>query len=218
MRNAGKTTRLGSLAVLGAALVLAAVVATAQETKPEAKPVAPKPPPELDALSYFLGPWTFEGEIKPGPMGAGGPMKGREICRWMPAHFFLACMMETQGPAGLSQLQGIMGWDAEKKGYRWWSFDNIGRAETASGTLKDGMWTWSGESKMGDKVYKTRYTVSDTKPDGYAFSLESSPDGKKWSPVMTGKSTKVMMRPTPTAPGGLKPPSGAPAPAPTKTN
>ena len=170
--------------------------------------------------------------MKPGPTGAGGPTKGREICRWMPGHFFAGCMMETQSPAGLTQLQGIMGWDPEKKVYRWWTFDNLGRAETASGTLKDGTWTWSGESKMGDKVYKTRYTVSDVKPDGYAFSLESSPDGRKWTPVMTGKSTKAMMRPTPTgmpggarpplavtpAPGGLKPPSGAPAPAPTKPN
>src|SRR5207248_112335 len=148
VRNDGRKTRPGSLAVLAAASLLAGGVMFAQETKPqakseakpeakiEAKPEAPKPPPEADALNYFLGAWTLEGEMKPGPTGVGGPMKGRELCRWMPGHFFLGCMMETQSPAGVSQLQGILGWDSEKKVYRWWSFDNIGRAETASGTLK----------------------------------------------------------------------------------
>lgn len=219
MSGTGGTPARHVLSAL-AALFVAAAVATAQEKTPNAKPEGPKPPPELDALSYFLGPWTSEGEMKPGPMGEGGPTKGREICRWMPGRFFAGCMMESQSPAGLSQIQGIMGWDAEKKVYKWWSFDNIGRAETATGTLKDGTWTWSGESKMGDRVYKTRYTVSDTRPESYAFTLESSPDGKKWSMVMTGKATKMMPRPTPTAmPGGPKaPPSATPAAAPTKTN
>ena len=211
---------LRALGVLAAACVLAAAAATAQDKKPDAKTAeGPKPPPELDALSYFVAPFTSEGEIKPGPMGEGGPTKGREICRWAPGHFFVGCMMETQSPLGPSQVQAMMGWDAEKKVYRWWSFDNVGRAETATGTLKDGTWTWSGESKMGDKVYKTRYTISDTRPEGYAYTLESSPDGKKWTTVMTGKATRVMPRPTPTGmPGGPRPPAATtPAPAPTKT-
>jgi hypothetical protein len=219
--NERHSRSLRFLSALAAAALLAASVATAQEkTPPAAKPEGPKPAPELDALDYFLAPWTFEGEIKPGLMGEGGPTKGREICRWMPGRFFAACMMETQSSAGLSQMQGIMGWDAEKKAYRWWTFDNIGRAETATGTVKDGTWTWSGESKLGDKVYKTRYTISDTRPESYAFTLESSPDGKKWTTVMTGKATKIMPRPTPNGgTGGMKPaPIMTPPPAPTKTN
>ena len=213
-----RTGMVRSIAALAAAALLAAAAVTAQEKTPGPRPEAPKPPPELDALSYFAAPFTSEGEIKPGPMGAGGPTKGREICRWMPGRFFLGCMMQTQSPLGVSQVEAIMGWDAEKKVYRWWSFDNLGRAETASGTVKDGAWTWSGESKMGDKVYRTRYTISDARPEGYAYTLESSPDGKKWTTVMTGKATRVMPRPTPTGmPGGPKPPPAVmPAPAPTK--
>jgi hypothetical protein len=209
---------LRSLCSLTAATLLAASLATAQEKTPTAKPEGPKPPPEVDALNYFVAPFTSEGEIKPGPMGAGGPTKGREICRWAPGHFFVGCMMETQSPLGASQVQAMMGWDAEKKVYRWWSFDNVGRAETATGTLKDGTWTWTGESKMGDKLYQTRYVISDTRPEGYAFTLESSPDGKKWTTVMTGKATKVMPQPRPTGmPGGPKPPAATtPVPAPTK--
>ena len=132
------------------------------------KAEAPKPSPEVEKLGYFLGPWTSEGDLKEGPLGPGGPTQGREVCRWMPGRFFVGCMIETKTPAGLMQIQGIMGWDAEKKVYRWWSFDNLGHSETATGTLKDDVWTWTGESKLGDKVKKTRFVVSDAKPEGYA--------------------------------------------------
>lgn len=214
---------MSRLAAVAAAVLLAAAVGRAQEKKAEptrepTKTEAPKPPVEAEALGYFLGPWTSEGELKPGPMGPGGPTKGRDICRWMPGRFFIGCMMESQTPMGLAQVQGVMGWDAEKKVYRWWSFDNLGRAETATGTFKDGTWSWSGESKMGEKVYKTRYTISDTKPEGYAYAFESSPDGKTWTPVMTGKVTKMMPKPMPTGAPGARPPAGAPAPVPTKAN
>jgi hypothetical protein len=207
----GTRVSLRPISALAAALLVVASVVTAQEKTPTAKPEGPKPPPELDALSYFVAPFTSEGEIKPGPLGEGGPTKGREICRWAPGHFFVGCMMESQSPLGVSQVQAMMGWDAEKKVYRWWSFDNTGRAEEATGTFKGGTWTWSGESKMGDKLYKTRYIISDTRAEGYTYSLESSPDGKKWTTVMTGKATRAMPRPTPTGmPGGMKPPATFP--------
>jgi len=224
--------RRRAFAALAAAALLAASIGLAQDRKagtpapfgaptPGPTPMpGPKPPAEVEALAYFLGPWTSEGELKPGPMGPGGPTKGRELCRWMPGHFFLGCMMETQSPVGLMQVQGVLGWDPGKKTYLWWSFDNLGRAETATGTLKNGTWTWTGDSKMGEKIYKTRYTISDTRPDGYDFALESSADGKSWAPVMSGKSTKAIARPGATPmPGGVKPPAGTPvpAPAPTKT-
>jgi hypothetical protein len=32
---------------------------------------APKPGPEHARLGYFVGKWTAEGDVKPGPMGPG---------------------------------------------------------------------------------------------------------------------------------------------------
>ncbi len=194
--------RRGILAALAVIGIAASVLASGPEAKKP--PEAPRPSPEVEKLAYFLGPWTSEGEIKPGSMGPGGPTQGRDICRWMPGKFFVGCMMESKGPMGLMQVQGIMGFDAEKKVYRWWSFDNLGQAETATGTLKDGTWTWSGESKVGDKTVKTRYTISDTKPEGYAFNWESSPDGKTWTSLMTGKVAKMVSK-APPGPGDQPP-------------
>ena len=205
--------------VILAAVAALGVVASALAAQPEEKkPEGPKPPPEVQNLAYFLGAWSSEGEIKPGPMGAGGPTTGRDVCRWMPGNFFVGCMMQTKGPMGLMQVQGVLGYDAEKKVYRWWSFDNLGQAETATGTLKDGTWTWSGESKLGDKMVKTRYTMSDTKPEGYSFRWESSPDGKTWTALMTGKVAKTAISPRPAAAPAPGPGGQPPAPPPEKNN
>ena len=188
---------------IGAALAALGIAASlwAADPEPEAKkPEAPKPPPEAEKLNYFAAPWTSEGTVKPGPNGPGGVTQGRAMCRWMPGKFFLDCMMESKDPAGtLTQMQSTLGWDAEKKVYRSWSFDNVGRYETATGTLKDDTWTWTGEAQRGDKTIQTRYVVSDAKPEAYAFSYETSSDGKTWTPVWSGKYSKMATR-SPMAP------------------
>jgi len=205
--------RKAILAAVAAIGITASVLAAQPEEK---KPEGPKPPPEVEKLSYFIGPWTTEGEIKPGPMGAGGAVQGREMCRWMPGKFFVGCMVESKSPTGTMQIEAMMGYDADKKVYKWWSFDNLGQAESATGTLKDGTWTWLGNSKVGDKVIQTRYTISDTTPDGYVTRWESSPDGKAWTPLMTGKVSK--MAPPPRSVARPAPPAMQQAPPPEKKN
>ena len=195
-------TRWMAAALAACALAVSAAAAepqTKDEKKPDgAKPPAeaPKPPPEVEKLSYFVGPWKSEGQIKAGPMGAGGATEGRDVCRWMPGNFFIGCLMASKGPAGSMQVQAVMGYDREAKVYRWWSFDNLGRAETATGTLKDGTWTWLGETKLADKTVKSRYTIADMTSEGYTFDWATSPDGKTWTSQADGKVSKMAMRPT----------------------
>ena len=109
----------------------------------------------------------------------------------------MGCMMQSESPMGRMQTEGIMGYDTEKKIYTWTSFDSTGRQETATGKVENGTWTWSGDTKMGDKVVKTRYVMTDTTPEGYTFRWETSPDGKAWKSLMEGKVTKMAARPTP---------------------
>ena len=51
-------------------LALAAVSSAAAPAAAQAAP-AQKPGPEHQRLGYFVGRWKAEGEVKPGPMGAG---------------------------------------------------------------------------------------------------------------------------------------------------
>jgi hypothetical protein len=181
-----------------AAMAIGAAGARAQEQEKKPPMPMPKPGPEVEKLSYFIGAWTSTGHIKPGPSSEGGDTTGRDSCGWLPGQFFLGCMMQSESPMGRIQTEGIMGWDADKKAYTWTSFDSTGRHETATGKLENGTWTWSGETKMGDKLVKTRYVVTDTTPRGYLFRWETSRDGKDWNEMMQGKVTKMAGRPTPT--------------------
>jgi hypothetical protein len=45
--------------------------------------------------------------------------------------------------------------------------------------------------KLGDKMVKARYVISDTTPDGYAVRFETSADGKEWKPLMESQVTKA---------------------------
>ena len=191
---------------MAAAIAALGIACAARAAEPEEKkPEAPRPSPEVEKLNYFAAPWTSEGTMRPGPNGPGGSTQGREMCRWMPGKFFLGCMMESKDPSGtMTQVQGMLGWDAEKKVYRMWTFDNSGRYEVATGTLKDDTWTWLGESHLGDKTVQTRVVFSDTKPEAYALSYETSPDGKSWTLVWSGKYTKLSPRPGLTP--GIRPP------------
>jgi len=197
---------------IAAALAAIGLAARLRAAEPEEKkPDAPKPPPETEQLSYFMGLWAAEGEMKAGPQGSGGALQAREMCRFMPGRFFLACMAEARTAGGVTQIQSILGYDADKKSFVGWSFDNEGHSETLTGALKDGTWTWLGETKRGGQAVKTRYVMSDTKPDGYAFRFETSPDGKTWTEVVTSKYTKSQGRPNP-APGARPPGARPPAP------
>ena len=187
------------LAVIAVVAIGAAAVRgqdKAEVTKTAPMPM-PRPGPEVEKLGYFVGAWTSAGQIKAGPMGEGGATTGRDSCGWMPGKFFVGCMILSDGPMGRIQTEGIMGYDTEKKTYTWSSFESTGRHETATGTFEGGTWTWSGQTKMGDKLVKTRYVISDTTPEGYGFHWDTSPDGKAWSTMMEGKVTKMAGRPTP---------------------
>jgi len=195
-----KRTILMAIAVL----MLGATAARAQEKTPPAPapmmPAMPKPGPEVERLSYFVGAWTTAGHIKPSPLGDGGDAKGRDSCGWMPGKFFVGCMIQSESPMGRVQTEGILGWDPDKKLYSWSTFDSMGRHETASGTFDNGAWTFLGETKMGDKMMKTRYVISDTKPEGYDLRWETSPDGKEWKSLMEGKVAKMQSAMKPATP------------------
>ena len=201
-----------ALAAIGIAASLWAAEPEEKKTPgPEEKKEAPQPPPELDKLNYFAAPWTSEGTLKPGPRGPGGPTQGRAMCQFMPGKFFMGCMMQSKDAAStLSEVRTMLGWDAEKKVYRSWSFNSLGRFESASGTLKDDTWTWIGEAKEGDKTVHTRSVVSDTKPDSYAVNYETSTDGKTWTAVWSGNFTKMAPRPGLTP--GIRPPMSTRSP------
>ena len=108
-------------------IALAALQITAAAQPPQ----APKPGPEHKRLGYFVGKWTTEGEMKPGPMGPGGKFTSSDSCEWFDGNFAVVCHGTGKTPMGPSKSIGILGYSAEEKVYTYAGVDNSGMSMTS---------------------------------------------------------------------------------------
>ena len=168
------------VALLGAGLALA-----------QNPPAAPKPGPEHKKLEYFVGKWSLEGEMKPGPMGPGGKMTGSENCEWFMGGFHVVCHSAGKGPMGEVKGIGVMGYSSEGKHYTYYGIDNTGWADLAKGSVEGDAWSWTSEGTMGGKSMKGRYSIKKLTPDSYTFKGEISVADGPWTVMMEGKETRV---------------------------
>jgi hypothetical protein len=168
--------------ILAAALLLASV-ATAQMGPP-------KPGPELKKLDVFVGTWTLDGNMKPGPMGPGGAISENEKCEWMDGGFYLVCNSEYKSTIGNGVGLAVMGYSPDDKAYTYREFNSFGEFEDSKGSVAGDTWTWIADEKMGGMTMKGRFTMKIISSTSYTFMFEMSQDGTKWSTVMDGKATK----------------------------
>ena len=150
----------------------------------------PEPAPELKKLDYFAGTWLAEGVLKPGPLGSGGKFTGTNRVQWMDGGFFLVTHSEFNGAMGKGTETAYMGYDSNDKTYTYDSFNTLGEADHAKGTLDGDTWTWQSETRMGPQTMKGRLTIKVLSATAYHFRFEMSPDGTTWNTVIEGKDTK----------------------------
>jgi Protein of unknown function (DUF1579) len=168
--------------ILAAALLLVSV-ATAQMGPP-------KPGPELKKLDVFVGIWTLDGNMKPGPMSPGGAISENEKCEWMDGGFYLVCNSEYKSTSGNGVGLAVMGYSPDDKAYTYREFNSFGEFEDSKGSVAGDTWTWIADEKMGGMTMKGRFTMKIISATSYTFMFEMSQDGTKWSTVMDGKATK----------------------------
>lgn len=156
----------------------------------QAQTETPKPAPELRKLDYFAGTWVAEGELKPGPLGPGGKFTGTNRVQWMDGGFFLVTHSEFDGAMGKGSETAYLGYDNNDKMYTYDSFNTLGEADHAKGTVDGDTWTWQSETRMGPQTMKGRLTIKMLSATSYHFKFEISPDGAAWSAVLEGMDTK----------------------------
>jgi uncharacterized protein DUF1579 len=180
----------GTLKAFAACLVIS--VAGVHLAVAQAPPAA-KPGPEHKKLGYFVGKWTGEGELKPGPMGPGGKMTSSDDCQWFEGGFSVICHSEAKMPTGASKSIGILGYSPEEKVYTYYGVDNTSMtmASVPKGTIQGDTWTYNDEGMMGGKKMKTRVTIKEVSPTVYTFKMEMQGQDGKWMPMMESKNTKV---------------------------
>jgi hypothetical protein len=172
---------------------MAMSIVAAQPTMAQA-PQPAKPGPEHQRLAYFVGTWTSEGEMKPGPMGPGGKMTSRDTCEWYEGRFAVICRSEGKGPMGPSKGLGILGYSPEEKVYTYYGTDSSGMMTMTTvprGTVKGDTWTYTDESMMGGQKVKSRVTMKELSPTSYSFVMDVQGADGKWTTLMESKQTKV---------------------------
>jgi Protein of unknown function (DUF1579) len=149
----------------------------------------PKPGPEHKKLDYFVGDWTCDGDLKPGPMGPGGKMAMTDESKWMDGGFFVV-IHSAYKSAGMGDGNSIafLGYDSDEKKYTYNEFNSSGEAIVSKGTVNGDDWTWIGDMKQPPG--KGRFSEKILSPMSYSFKFEMSSDGINWTPVMDGKCTK----------------------------
>jgi Protein of unknown function (DUF1579) len=149
-----------------------------------------KPAPELRKLDVFVGTWIADGEMKAGPMGAGGKFTATNQVRWMDGGFFLVTQSEFSGAIGKGVETAYMGYDSNEKMYTYDSFNSLGEASHARGRVNGNTWTWLSETRIGAQTMKGRLTITMVSATAYNFQFETSADGRTWKTVLKGKDTK----------------------------
>lgn len=153
----------------------------------------PKPGPELKKLDYFLGTWTVDGAISPGPWGAGGKFNATHTSEWMNGNFFVVSHSDFQMPpelGGQGKRVAFMGYDTDQNVYTFTSFDSNGRHEVSKGNVNGDTWTWTSTQTYEGQPVQQRMTIKTLSPTSYNYKFEVSVDGTSWMPFMDAKVTK----------------------------
>jgi hypothetical protein len=151
----------------------------------------PKPGPEVQRLSYYVGTWKSEGEAKAGSFGPAGKFSSTSTCEWFAGGFHVVCRDEGTGAAGKRTALGVLAYDAEAKAYTYYGISSWGESMSVKGSLTGSTWTWLWDGKAAGKPVKFRYTEVQVSPTSYTFKGEESVAGGPWTVTEEGKATKV---------------------------
>jgi hypothetical protein len=171
--------------ILLSTLVLLAVSASAQ--------MAPTPGPEVKKLDFFVGTWTTEATIAPGPWGAGGKFASTDTTDWMPGKFFVEGHADFKMPpelGGDGKAVSYMGYDTDENVYTYNEFNSQGRRVNSKGTVSGDTWTWTSSQNYGGQEIKQKMTMKVLSPTSYSLKFEVSTDGTTWTTFMDAKATK----------------------------
>ena len=150
----------------------------------------PKPGPEHAKLGFFVGKWTSEGDMKPGPYGPGGKFTFTENCEWLAGNFALLCHSEGQIMGMTVKGLSVMSYDPEEKKYIYFESNNMGENTYSKGTVDSDTWTWTSDNRMNGKTVHSQFTLKRLSDDSASYKYEMGAGSDPLALVMEGKQTR----------------------------
>jgi hypothetical protein len=195
--SAVRTASAARPALASVVALLAAAALSVAPALSEAPAGKPAPGPENRKLGFFVGKWSAAGDLKPSPFMPGGKINSQDTCEWFDGGFAVVCHYNGIGPMGATKGLGILGYDTEEKMYTYYALDSGPRSMTTvpQGTEKDGTWVYLDESRLGGKMVRSRYTITETSPTSYSYKWEILGEDGAWQTILMGKSTRTSRPP-----------------------
>ncbi len=166
-------------------LALSATVLGQQQAGP------PQPGPEEKRLSYFVGKWIEEVDVKPSPLDPGHKGTINETCDWFPGGFQVVCHGDFSGTVGERKHLSLFSYSREDKVYLFYQIISDGDWDAARGTVQGDTWTWLSEFKIGGKVIKGRFIYKEVSADTTTMKGELQGDDRRWNLLMEMKARRV---------------------------
>jgi hypothetical protein len=159
---------------------------------------AAMPAPEVAKLDYFVGTWTVEGTIFPGPWGAGGKFGWTDKTEWMAGRFFVIGHWDFTMPAelgGNGEELFVMGYDPRQNVYTFDAFSSQGLHQVSKGRLDGDTWIWDSEGLQAgaqgqQSLVRQKMTMTMLSATRYTLKFEISNDGAPWAPFMEGMAVR----------------------------
>jgi hypothetical protein len=172
--------------------LLLSLLAVCIITAAQAQTTAPKPDPALKQMHVWLGHWTAEEELKPGPWGPGGKFTLDYTGQMIFGGFFYQGRWTVKGVLGDAMGFDLEAYDPENKNFVSNWYQNNGMAFSGVLNITGTTHTFTGRFVLGGKPYRIR-SVFTFAPDLASITVKSemSADGKTWTPFTEGKYTKA---------------------------
>jgi len=166
--------------IFGLAVVAVCVLAFCGPALAQDPP--PKPGPEHERMSAWLGKWTCETKDE-----GGGTM----TCDWFDGGFFLECPFDWKTVSGAElKVATIMGYSKVDNSYTWYRYWSNGWSDYSKGWVRDAAWTWVFENERVTKGLRRRQVTCNFSEDGWTYKWERSVEGEPWTVTQEGKCTK----------------------------
>lgn len=152
-----------------------------------------KPATGVDALGAYVGVWEGKGTAKDTIYSKAGDTSATTDCKWSPNHGYLICDQMIHNPEGKDQNDlSIFTYNEATQSYDFFGLSrNASDTRTPKLTIEAKRWTYSGTFDDGPKHIQYR-TVNDfTSPTTVTYRAEYSEDGKHWTVMSEGASTRV---------------------------
>ena len=142
-----------------------------------------KPPPELEALDYFVGSWSCTGHIEAGPDGPERDTKGAMICRWELGKFHLGVAEDdelTLAQPRRRQSRAFWSYDASAKLYTCAAFYfGGGRFIGSSPGWRRDQLKFTGELTIGGERSAMQLSLASRNDSELAIRVDvAGPDGE----------------------------------------